>query len=97
MLADDDRVDAFFLDPFTDMPVLRTPPDRGKSTWRFYAPLAFPANGAELASAVLHHTVWITTSDGHVPPAPYTPTEHLWWGKGRGDRPSEAATVIDTL
>ncbi|MFH8749764.1 hypothetical protein ACH4GK_25625 [Streptomyces rimosus] len=44
-----------------------------------------------------HHTVWITTSDGHVRPAPCTPTEHLWWGNGWGDRPSEAATVIDTL
>lgn len=97
VLADDDRVDAFFLDPLTDMPALRTPADRGEPTWRFYAPLALPANGAELASAVLHHTVWITTSDGHVHPAPCTPTEHLWWGNGWGDRPSEAATVIDTL
>ncbi|MEU8434733.1 hypothetical protein AB0F18_17790 [Streptomyces sp. NPDC029216] len=33
------------------------------------------------------------TSDGHVHPAPCTPTEHLWWGDGWGDRPSEAAAV----
>ncbi|WP_158716896.1 hypothetical protein [Streptomyces rimosus] len=67
VLADDDRVDAFFLDPFTDVPVLRTPPDRGKPTWRFYAPLAFPADGAELASAVLHHTVWTPPVTGTAP------------------------------
>ncbi|MFD9823924.1 hypothetical protein [Streptomyces violascens] len=41
--------------------------------------------------------MWITTSDGHVHPAPCTPTEHLWWGDGWGDRPSEAASVIDAL
>ncbi|WP_241269265.1 hypothetical protein [Streptomyces chrestomyceticus] len=97
VLADDDRVDTFFLDPLTDIPALRTPADRGNPTWRFYAPRFLPANGAELASTVLHHTVWITTSDGHVHPAPCTPTEHLWWDNGWGDRASEAATVIDTL
>jgi hypothetical protein len=80
------------------MPVLRTPDDRGKPLWRFYAPLSLPAGGgAELASVVLHDTVWITTSDGQVHPAPCTPTEHLWWGDGCGDRPSEASAVVDTL
>ncbi|MFF3404442.1 hypothetical protein ACFYW6_39335 [Streptomyces sp. NPDC002659] len=54
------------------MPVLRTSGEGGKPAWRFYAPLSLPAGGAELASAVLHHTVWITPSDGHVHPAPCT-------------------------
>ncbi|MGW6880208.1 hypothetical protein ACWGEU_08070 [Streptomyces goshikiensis] len=97
VLARGNTADAFFIDPLTDMPVLRTTGEGDKPGWRFYAPLSLPAGGAELASAVLHHTVWITTSDGHVHPAPCTPSEHLWWGDGWGDRPSEAATVIDTL
>ncbi|MFE4336735.1 hypothetical protein ACFRQM_47620 [Streptomyces sp. NPDC056831] len=46
---------------------------------------------------MLHHTVWVTTGDGHLHPAPCTPAEHLWWGNGWGDRPSEAATVVDAL
>lgn len=41
--------------------------------------------------------MWVTTSDGHLHPAPCTPSEHLWWGDGYGDRPSEAATVINAL
>ncbi|MFB6807643.1 hypothetical protein [Streptomyces sp. NPDC056387] len=97
VLARGDTVDSFFLDPFTDMPVLRTAREGRTPTWRFYAPLSLPAGGAELASVVLHHTVWITTSDGQVHPAPCGPSEHLWWGDGWGDRPSEAAAVIDTL
>ncbi|WJV51763.1 hypothetical protein [Streptomyces flavofungini] len=97
VLAHGDTAEAFFIDPLTDMPVLRTPGDGGKPAWRFYAPLSLPDGGAELASVVLHHTVWATTSDGHVHPAPCTPTEHLWWGDGWGDRPSEAATVVDAL
>ncbi|KIF05672.1 hypothetical protein PL81_12035 [Streptomyces sp. RSD-27] len=97
VLARGDAADAFFIDPLTDMPALRTSGEDGKSAWRFYAPLSLPAGGAELASVVLHHTVWITTSDGHVHPAPCTPSEHLWWGDGYGDRPSEAAAVIDVL
>ncbi|WP_239590307.1 hypothetical protein [Streptomyces aureoverticillatus] len=88
----------FFIDPLTDMPVLRTPGDDGaKPLWRFYAPISLPGAGAELASVVLHHTVWFTASDGHVHPAPCTPTEHLWWGDGWGDWPSEAAAVADAL
>ncbi|MFE5519828.1 hypothetical protein ACFQ9Q_19195 [Streptomyces virginiae] len=97
VLAQDGKAEAFFIDPLTDMPVLRTPGDGGKQVWRFYAPLSLPAGGAELASVVLHHTVWVTTSDGHVHPAPCTPTEHLWWGDGWGDRPSEAAAVVNQL
>ncbi|MFB6931305.1 hypothetical protein [Streptomyces chartreusis] len=97
VLAQGSKAEAFFIDPLTDMPVLRTPADNGKQAWRFYAPLSLPAGGAELASVVLHHTVWVTTSDGHVHPAPCTPTEHLWWGDGWGDRPSEAAAVVDQL
>ncbi|MEV6727100.1 hypothetical protein AB0M94_40050 [Streptomyces xanthochromogenes] len=30
-------------------------------------------------------------------PLPCAPSEHLWWGDGCGDRPSEAATVINLL
>ncbi|WP_331721351.1 hypothetical protein [Streptomyces sp. NBC_00212] len=40
VLAQDDRAEAFFLDPLTDMPVLRTPREDGKQLWRFYAPLS---------------------------------------------------------
>ncbi|GAA0325406.1 hypothetical protein GCM10010302_75650 [Streptomyces polychromogenes] len=66
--------DAFFIDPLTDMPVLRTPGMGGKpAAWRFYAPLSLPAGGAELTSVVLCHLLWITTSDGYVHPAPCTP------------------------
>ncbi|MER5586552.1 hypothetical protein ABT090_33630 [Streptomyces asoensis] len=97
VVAQDSKAEAFFVDPLTDMPVLRTPGDGGTQVWRFYAPLCLPAGGAELASVVLHHTVWVTTSDGHVHPAPCTPTEHLWWGDGWGDRASEAAAVVDQL
>ncbi|MEU6680990.1 hypothetical protein [Streptomyces sp. NPDC046925] len=97
VLARGDSPDAFFVDPLTDMPVLRTSDQDRKPLWRFYAPLSLPAGGAELASVVLHHTVWVTTSDGHVHPAPCTPSAHLWWGDGWGDRPSEAATVVNTL
>ncbi|MEU0059914.1 hypothetical protein [Streptomyces sp. NPDC006334] len=39
----------------------------------------------------------MTTSDGHVHPAPCTPTEHLWWGGGWGDHPSEAAAMVNQL
>ncbi|MGW4438088.1 hypothetical protein ACWELO_20415 [Streptomyces sp. NPDC004596] len=97
VLAQDSRAEAFFTDPLTDMPVLRTPGNEDKQVWRFYAPLSLPAGGAELASVVLHHTLWVTTSDGHLHPAPCTPTEHLWWGDGWGDRASEAAAVVDQL
>ncbi|MCF3143765.1 hypothetical protein [Streptomyces platensis] len=97
VLAHGDSAEAFFIDPLTDMPALRTSGRGGKPLWRFYVPLSLPANGGELASVVLHHTMWITTSDGHVHPAPCTPTEHLWWGNGGGDRPSEAAAVVDVL
>ncbi|MFF3129635.1 hypothetical protein ACFVRD_47430 [Streptomyces sp. NPDC057908] len=48
VLAQDDKAEAFFIDPLTDMPVLRTPRDDGKQVWRFYAPLSLPAGGPEL-------------------------------------------------
>jgi hypothetical protein len=51
----------------------------------------------ELSSVVLDSTVWIITSDGQVHPAPCDPREHLWFGPGYGDRPSEAATVAHQL
>ncbi|WP_372412099.1 hypothetical protein [Streptomyces luteireticuli] len=95
-LAEDRPVDAFFIDPLTDMPVLWTTTGDTPGL-RFYAPLALPAAGAELTSVVLDGTVWVKTSDGQVHPAPCTPNEHLWWGDGWGDKPSEAATVINTL
>ncbi|MFF3631913.1 hypothetical protein [Streptomyces sp. NPDC002164] len=89
VLAQDAKVEAFFIDPLTDMPVLRTPGDGGKQVWRFYAPLSLPVGGAGLASVVLHHTLWVLTSDGHVHPAPCTPTEHLWWGDGWATGPAK--------
>ncbi len=96
VLAEGDAAEEFFTDPLTDMPALRTTGGGRRAVWRFYAPLSLPAGGAVLDSAVLHYTVWITTSDGHVHPAPCIPTSHLWWG-GWGDQPSEAAAVIDAL
>ncbi|MFE4830733.1 hypothetical protein [Streptomyces sp. NPDC056672] len=93
VLAQDDKAEACFIAPLTDMPVLRTPGDGGKPIRRFHAPPALPAGSAELASVVLHHTLWVTTGDGHLHPAPRTPTEHLWWADGWDDRPSEAAVV----
>ena len=70
VLAQDAKTEAFFIDPLTDMPVLRTPGDGGKQVWRFYTPLSLSAGGAELGSLVLHHTLWAITSDGRVHPAP---------------------------
>ncbi|MFJ9777217.1 hypothetical protein ACIRVF_39300 [Kitasatospora sp. NPDC101157] len=97
-LAEGADVDAFFIDPLTDMPVVRTKSDGDKSAkWLFYAPLSLPAGRGELASVVLDDTVWITTTDGQIHPAPCTSGEHLWWGDGWGDRPTEAAHVINQL
>ncbi|MET8624672.1 hypothetical protein ABZW30_13100 [Kitasatospora sp. NPDC004669] len=97
-LAEGKEVEAFFVDPLTDMPVVRTKDDGDKGPkWLFYAPLALPAGRGELASAVLYGTVWITTTDGQVHPAPCTPGDHLWWGDGWGDRPTEAAYVVNQL
>ncbi|MFG2961606.1 hypothetical protein ACGF5O_48840 [Streptomyces sp. NPDC048291] len=95
VLAQGERAQSFLIDPLTDMPVLRIA--SSKNIWRFYAPLSLPAAGEELAAVVLHHTLWIVTSGGQVHPAPCTPHEHLWWGDGWGDRPSEAALVTDAL
>ncbi|MFF7182955.1 hypothetical protein [Streptomyces sp. NPDC008121] len=97
VLAQNDKAEAYFTDPLTGMPVLRTHGADSRHVWRFYTPLSLPGGGAELASVVLHHTLWVTTSDGHVHPAPCTPTEYLWWGDSWGDRASEAAAVVDQI
>ncbi|MEV6165613.1 hypothetical protein AB0L71_27615 [Streptomyces sp. NPDC052052] len=68
ILAQSKKAEAFFINPLTDMPVMHTPDHGGKRDWRFFAPPSLPAGDAELASVVLHHTVWVTTSDGHVHP-----------------------------
>ncbi|MFI1386714.1 hypothetical protein [Embleya sp. NPDC020886] len=54
---------------------------------------------AALAGVTLHGTVWVTTTDGLVHPAPCDPGSgnHPWWGDGWGDRPTEAACVVDRL
>ncbi|WP_331730220.1 hypothetical protein OHV05_35975 (plasmid) [Kitasatospora sp. NBC_00070] len=97
-LAEGKAVKAFFTDPLTDMPAVRTKDDGdNRAKWLFYAPLSLPAGRGELASVVLDGTVWITTADGQVHPAPCTPNEHLWWGDGWGDRPTEAAHVVNLL
>jgi hypothetical protein len=95
VLAQGDTAEAFFTDPLTDMPALRTTDNVGQQVWRFYAPLSLPAAGAELALVTLHHTVWITASDGQVHPAPCTPNDHLWWGSD--ETPWEAPTVVNAL
>ncbi|MEV5944127.1 hypothetical protein [Streptomyces sp. NPDC051994] len=45
VLAHGDAVDAFFTDPLTGMPALRTAGDGGSPVWRFYAPLSLPPYG----------------------------------------------------
>ncbi|MFC1436052.1 hypothetical protein ACEZDB_36005 [Streptacidiphilus sp. N1-3] len=96
VLAQGDTAETFFVDPLTDMPALLTTDNYGQQVWRFYAPLSLPATGAELASVVLHHSVWITASDGQVHPAPCTPNDHLWWGSHDAS-PQEAPAVVNTL
>lgn len=94
-LVADKTVDAFFTDPLTDMPVVRTQ-DAERPRWHFYSPLSLPTGG-ELASVILHDTVWIKTTEGLIHPGPCDPHNHLWWGDGWGDRPTEAAHVINLL
>jgi len=97
-LAEGKTVDAFFTDPLTDMPVVRTKDDdENHAQWLFYVPLSLPAGRGELASIVLHGPVWITTTDGFVHPAPCTPGEHLWWGNAGGEHPLELAHVVNVL
>ncbi|MFJ4674046.1 hypothetical protein [Kitasatospora purpeofusca] len=97
-LAEGKQVEAFFTDPLTGMPVVRTRNDGDNGPmWLFYAPLSLPADCGDLVSAILYDTVWITTANGQVHPAPCTPGDHLWWGDGWGDRPSEAAHVVNQL
>ncbi|MFD7734150.1 hypothetical protein ACFV6F_27685 [Kitasatospora phosalacinea] len=97
-LAEGKQVEAFFTDPLTDMPVVRTKEeDPSRAQWLFYAPRSLPAGRGELASVVLDGTAWITTTDGLVHPAPCLPDEHLWWGDGWGDRATELAHVVHLL
>ncbi|MDX2695342.1 P-loop NTPase fold protein [Streptomyces ipomoeae] len=96
-LARNTAADAFFTDPLTGMPALRTDGDGpGRGKWRFCSPLSLPANG-QLASVVLRDTAWVTTDEGLVLPAPCAVNEHLWWGDGWGDRPTEIAYVVALL
>ncbi|WP_159056184.1 P-loop NTPase fold protein [Streptomyces scabiei] len=91
------EAEAFFVDPVTGMPALRTGGDASeRGRWRFHAPLSLPTDG-QLSSVVLQDTAWITTDDGLVVPAPCAPNEHFWWGDGWGDRPTEIAYVISLL
>ncbi|MER6161196.1 P-loop NTPase fold protein [Streptomyces sp. NPDC001868] len=91
------EAEAFFLDPLTGMPALRTGGDASeRGRWRFHAPLSLPANG-QLASVVLQDTAWITTDEGLVFPAPCAANQHFWWGDGWGDRPTEIAYVVSSL
>ncbi|MFF9034901.1 P-loop NTPase fold protein [Streptomyces sp. NPDC014892] len=91
------QAEAFFVDPLTGMPALRTGGDASeRGRWRFYAPLSLPASG-QLASVVLRDTAWITTDAGLVVPAPCTAPHHFWWGDGWGDRPTELAYVTSLL
>ncbi|MEE1763893.1 P-loop NTPase fold protein [Streptomyces sp. SP18BB07] len=91
------EAEAFFVDPLTGMPALRTGGDASeRGRWRFYAPLSLPASG-QLASVVLRDTAWITTDAGLVLPAPCTAPHNFWWGDGWGDRPTELAYVTSLL
>jgi hypothetical protein len=40
ILAQGKKAETFFIDPLTDMPVLRTPDNDGKQVQRYYAPLS---------------------------------------------------------
>ncbi|MFK0050039.1 hypothetical protein ACIQU4_39215 [Streptomyces sp. NPDC090741] len=97
LVMDGSPVDACFIDPLTGMPTLRSPDGAdGQPIWRFYAPLSLPADGEELASVTLYHTVWITTSGGHVHPTPCDPFEQPAWDRW-GGTPSRTAAVVDAL
>ncbi len=47
VLAQGEKAEAFFIDPLTDMPVMRTVGHDSKPVWRFHAPLSLPAGDAE--------------------------------------------------
>jgi hypothetical protein len=96
VLADDAQDVTFYTDRTTGIPVIRKGSSR-ESTWVFLAPLRLPDPDAQLKSVILEDTVWIQTTDDRIHPGPCTPGEHLWWGPGGGDRPTEAAWVISQL
>ncbi|MEU1661539.1 hypothetical protein ABZ527_36445 [Streptomyces griseofuscus] len=96
VLADDAQDVTFYSDPATGIPAVRKGSSRDGS-WVFLAPLRLPDHGAQLESVILEDTVWIQTTDGRIHPGPCTPGDHLWWGPGGGDRPTEAAWVISQL
>ncbi|MFB7998774.1 hypothetical protein ACFC4G_38845 [Streptomyces sp. NPDC056002] len=96
VLADDAKDVTFHMDPSTGTPAVRTRTLNGDE-WIFLAPLRLPGRRAQLKSVILDDTVWVSTTDGRIYPAPHPPYEHLWWGYGAGDRPTEAAWVIAQL
>ncbi|MFJ3697379.1 hypothetical protein ACIPW9_25175 [Streptomyces sp. NPDC090052] len=86
----------FYTDAATGIAVVRKGPSR-EGAWVFLAPLRLPERAARLRSVILEDTVWIQTADGRIYPGPCTPGDHLWWGPGGGDQPTEAALVISQL
>ncbi|WP_250300275.1 hypothetical protein OG204_03080 [Streptomyces sp. NBC_01387] len=96
VLAGDAEDATFYTDEATGIPAVRRRAHR-QSTWVFLSPLRLPDSGARLRSVILDDIVWITTTDGGIYPGPCTPSDHLWWGDGWGDRPTEAAWVISQL
>ncbi|MFE7780060.1 hypothetical protein [Streptomyces nigrescens] len=96
VLAGDAEDVTFYTDEVTGIPAVRRRAHR-QGMWIFLSPLRLPETGARLRSVVLDDTVWITTTDGRIHPGPCTPSDHLWWGDGWGDRPTEAAWVISQL
>lgn len=96
ILADDAQDVTFHTDYSTGIPAVRIRSTR-QGVWVFLAPLWLPDSRARLRSVILDRTVWVTTTDNMIYPAPCTRHDHLWWGHGYGDRPTEAAWVISQL
>ncbi|MEW2626350.1 hypothetical protein [Streptomyces sp. NPDC048106] len=96
VLAGDAHDVTFYTDRTTGIPIVRKGSSRD-GTWVFLAPLQLEDQGAQLESVILEDTVWVQTADGRIHPGPCTPGDHLWWGPGGGDRPTEAAWVISQL
>ncbi|MFJ7990426.1 hypothetical protein [Streptomyces sp. NPDC096351] len=96
VLADDAQDVTFHRDVSTGTPAVRIR-SADRRSWTFLAPLRLPGRQAQLKSVILDDTVWVSTTDGRIHPAPCTLHDHLWWGHGGGDRPTEAAWVITQL
>ncbi|WP_129291812.1 hypothetical protein [Streptomyces sp. N1] len=96
VLAGDAQDVTFYTDRATGIPVVRKGSSRD-GAWVFLAPLQLSDQGAPLESVILEDSVWIQTTDGRIHPGPCTARDHLWWGPGGGDRPTEAAWVISQL